>query len=356
MRRDRADVFATKTEGVAGAEALDWKLVDELAKPSTFDEAVIARATQMATTSDRNAEDQPLVIPPLNRELSEHAVSYRFVNAQIDRENRSVTLVITASAEADWLLRAALELDDLLLHLRFNEPEIGTVLLKTVGSVDHVMVHDDKLVNPSNHAERETALLWARVLSRLDLMARSLFAIVDPASCFVGVLAEIALAADRTYMLEGIFEDDDNPLPAATMMLSELSLGAMPMANGLTRMQSRLWLDDEGLEAALAMVGKPVEAAQAVRLGMATINPDDLDWEDEIRIAVEERATYSPDALTGMEANHRFCGPETMATKIFGRLSAWQNWIFYRPNASSETGSLRSYGSGSRGDFDLKRT
>ncbi len=356
VRRDRADVFATKTEGVAGAEALEWKLVDELAKPSTFDQSVLDRATQMAETSDRNPDDAPLVIPPLDRELSDDAVSYRYVTAQIERGTRSVTITIAASADDDWPLRSALELDDLLLHLRFNEPEIGTILMKTVGSADDVMVHDARLSNPSSHAERETTLLWARVLSRLDLMARSLFAVIDPASCFVSILAEVALAADRTYMLDGVFEDEDHPLPAATMMLSELSLGAMPMANGLTRMQSRLWLDDEGLEAALTMVGKPVEAAQAVRLGMATINPDDLDWEDEIRIAIEERATYSPDALTGMEANHRFCGPETMATKIFGRLSAWQNWIFYRPNASSETGSLRSYGSGSRGDFDLKRT
>ncbi len=356
VRRDRADVFATKTEGMAGAEALKWNLVDELAKPSAFDQAIAVRANKMAETSERSASDEPLLLPELNRVMTEDEISYTYVQVHIDRGSRSLRLTITASSEQDWPLRCALELDDVLCHLRFNEPEIGTIVLRSVGSANDVMIHDQALLNPSNHGERETSFLWARVLSRLDLMARSLFATVEPGSCFVGVLAEVALAADRTYMLEGIFEDDENPLPTPTMMLSELSLGSMPMANGLSRMQSRLWLDEDGLELALATVGRPVEAAEAVSLGMATFAPDDLDWEGEIRLAIEERATYSPDALTGMEANHRFCGPETMATKIFGRLSAWQNWIFYRPNASGESGSLRSYGSGSRGDFDLKRT
>lgn len=356
VRRDRADIFATKTEGIAGAEALEWKLVDELAKPTAFDDAVAKRAEALAATSDRNINDPAVTLPPLNRKLDTDGVTYRYVSAQFNRSSRSVDVAIKASGDAGWPLLAALELDDVLCHLRFNEPELGTILLRTVGNVSDVLAHDAALLTPGTHAERETSLLWGRVLSRLDLMARSLFAVVEPGSCFAGVLAEIALAADRTYMLEGIFEDDKDPADAAVIALTELSRGQFPMANGLTRLQSRLWLDDAGLDKAHAAIGSSVEAVEAVALGLATIAVDDLDWHDEVRLAVEERATYSPDALTGMEANHRFCGPETMATKIFGRLSAWQNWIFYRPNASGESGSLRSYGSGSRGDFDLKRT
>lgn len=356
VRRDRADIFATKTEGIAGAEAVKWNLVDELAKPSAFEDAVIARATAMAATSDRDPAATPVELVELSPTRTDTSVSYQYVNAQIDRASRSVALTISASPDAQWPLRCALELDDVLCHLRFNEPEIGTIVLRTRGGAADVLAHDAALVNPSGHGEREIALLWARVLSRLDLMARSLFATVDPGSCFVGILAEVALAADRTYMLDGIFEEEADPAPAAVMQLTQVSTGLFPMANGLSRLQSRLWLDDAGLAEALGAIGAEVKAEEAVRLGLATVDLDDLDWVDELRLAIEERATYSPDALTGMEANHRFCGPETMATKIFGRLSAWQNWIFYRPNASGEEGSLRSYGSGSRGKFDLKRT
>ena len=356
VRRDHADVFATLSEGIQGAEAVTWKLVDEVAPPSTFDDAVSARAAALAATSDRDAAAEPMMLSPLDRTVTDDAVSYEFVKADLDRDAATVAVTVTASAEAHWPLTVARELDDLLCHLRFNEPLLGTITLHTRGAAEDVLVHDDALTNPVGHAQRETSLLWKRVLSRLDLTARTLFAIVDPGSCFAGVLAELALAADRSYMLDGIFEDDDEPLPAAELQLSAVSWGSMPMANGLTRLQSRFWGSDDALQAASGAIGSSIVAAKALELGLVTFAPDDLDWADEVRLAIEERTSYSPDALTGMEANHRFAGPETMATKIFSRLSAWQNWIFIRPNASGPEGALRRYGSGSRPTYDRNRT
>ncbi len=360
VRRDHADVFATLSEGMQGADAVAWKLIDEVAPPSTFDDAVATRAAALAATSDRgSASDsaaEPVVLTPLDRTITDDAVTYEFVTASLDRDAASVAITVTASADAHWPLTAARELDDLLCHLRFNEPLLGTVTLHTRGEAADVLVHDDALTNPVGHAQRETSLLWKRVLSRLDLSARTLFAIVDPGSCFAGVLAELALAADRSYMLDGIFEDDDEPLPAAELHLTAVSSGPMPMANGLTRLQSRFWGSDDALVAAGGAIGSSVVAAKALELGLVTFAPDDLDWDDEVRLAIEERASFSPDALTGMEANHRFAGPETMATKIFSRLSAWQNWIFIRPNASGPDGALRRYGSGSRPTYDRNRT
>ncbi|MFK8022412.1 MAG: 2,3-epoxybenzoyl-CoA dihydrolase [Ilumatobacter sp.] len=356
VRRDRADVFATKAEGIQGAEALSWRLVDELAAPSTFDQAVAARAAELAATSDRDAAAPPVELAPLDRVITGDSISYRHVTAQLDRIGRSVRLSVAASPDASWPLQCARELDDLLCHLRFNEPLLGTLVITTIGDPDDVLIHDTAVVSPSTHAERETSLLWKRVLSRLDLTARSIITTIEPGSCFVGVLAELALAADRTYMLDGIFEDDDDPLPAAAIRFTAASNGPMPMANGLTRLESRLYGNAELHQAAIATIDSDLDAAAAAEIGAVTFTPDDLDWHDEVRLAVEERASFSPDAMTGMEANHRFCGPETMATKIFARLSAWQNWIFIRPNASGPDGALRRYGSGSRADFDLHRT
>ncbi len=356
VRRDLADVFATRAEGARGAEAVEWRLVDELAPPSGFDEAVHTRALELSETSDRDPTAAPLLLPPLKRRLEADKLEYEYVSARLDRDERTVRITVNSSADAAWPLTAARELDDLLCHLRFNEFLLGTILITTRGDSEAVLAHDDVLANPRSHAERETSLLWKRVLSRLDLSARSIFAIVDPGSCFAGILTELALAADRTYMLDGIFEDDDEPLPAATITLSSVNMGPMPMANGLTRLESRLWGDTEGLGAAQAAVARPLAAAEASDLGLATSTPDDLDWADEIRVAIEERSSFSPDALTGMEANHRFCGPETMATKIFARLSGWQNWIFIRPNASGPEGALRRYGTGTRPDYDFDRT
>ncbi len=356
VRKDHADVFATKSEGIQGADAIAWKLIDEVAPPSTFDDAVTARSAALAATSDREPNAEPLILTPIDRTITESAIAYEFVAAELDRGASTVAITVTASADPHWALAAARELDDLLCHLRFNEPLLGTITLHTRGIATDVLVHDEALANPSSHAQRETSLLWKRVLSRLDLTARTLFAIIDPGSCFVGVLAELALAADRSYMLDGIFEDDDQPLPEAELHLTVVSSGTMPMANGLTRLQSRFWGDDAALATANGAIGSPTVAAKALELGLVTFAPDDLDWDDEVRLAIEERASYSPDALTGMEANHRFAGPETMATKIFSRLSAWQNWIFIRPNASGPDGALQRYGSGSRPSYDHNRT
>ncbi len=356
VRRDRADVFATMPEGRRGADALEWGLVDELAPPSAFEDAVIARANTLAGTSTRHLGAEPTRLDPLERAISDRSIRYRHVRAELDDEKRTCHVVVHASADPAWPLAVARELDDLLCHVRFNEPLIATITLGTRGRVDDVTVHDRVLSHPSTHGERETALLWKRVLSRLDLTAKSIVAIVDPGSCFAGILAELVLAADRSYMLEGVFEDDDHPLPAPTLTLGDVSLGSMPMANGLTRLRSRFWGDEAAAAVAEAVVGDTLVAADAIRLGLVTFAPDDLDWHDELRLALEERSSFSPDALTAMEANHRFCGPETMATKIFARLSAWQNWIFTRPNASGPDGALRRYGSGSRADYDYDRT
>lgn len=356
VRRDRADVFATKPEGIQGSEALEWGLVDEIAPPSTFDDSVASRAAALAETSERSDDGSAITLQPLDRTVSEDGITYRFVDARLDRTGRSVELTISVSNADDWALVAARELDDALCHLRFNEPALGTIVLKTRGDAAAAIAHTERLLSRSDHLTHEIALLWKRVLSRLDLTARSLIAVIDPGSCFVGILAEIPLAADRSYMLDGIFEDDEEPLPPAELVFTAASLGAMPMANELTRLESRFWGSPAHIAAAQAAVGETINAERARELGLVTSTPDDLDWDDEVRLAIEERASYSPDALTAMEANHRFAGPETMASKIFSRLSAWQNWVFNRPNASGPDGALRKYGSGSRPTFDINRT
>ena len=355
VRRDIADLFATRAEGVQGAEAVAWGVVDEIAPPSVFDDTLEARAQELAGASSRQA-GSAIVLAPLDRAITDDLIAYRFVSASLDRVGRAVELTVSVTADADWALTTARELDDVLCHLRFNEPELGTILFRSVGVTDDVLAHSATLAGGVDHAARETALLWKRTLSRLDLTARSLIAVIEPGSCFAGVLAELALAADRSYMLDGIFEDDDDPAPPATIRLTDINGGLLPMANGLTRLQSRFWGCPAELAAVDDAVDRPLDAAAARGLGLVTSTPDDLDWHDEIRLAVEERASYSPDALTAMEANHRFAGPETMATKIFARLSAWQNWVFIRPNASGPDGALRRYGSGSRPRYDTTRT
>jgi len=356
VRRDHADVFATRAEGARGEEAVNWRLVDELATPTRFDAAVLERALALSETSDRDATADPLPLEPLERVIEGEEIRYSFVSAVLDRTVRTARVSVRCSAVAGWPLAAARELDDLLCHLRFNEPQLGTIVLSTEGTAQEVLSHDRVFNQPQSHGERETALLWKRVLSRLDLTARSIIAVIDPGSCYAGILAELALASDRSYMLDGVFEDDEKPLPEATITLSASNTGPMPMANGITRLRSRFWGQDEAFSSAEAAIKRTLNAADAAALGLVTATPDDLDWEDEIRLAIEERASFSPDALTGMEANHRFCGPETMATKIFARLSGWQNWIFIRPNASGPEGALRRYGTGSRPEYDFDRT
>jgi benzoyl-CoA-dihydrodiol lyase len=356
LRRDLADVFATRAEGVQGAEAIAWDVVDEIAAPSGFADAVDTRARALAASSPRTSDGSPVELPPLDRSVADDSIAYRHVHASLDRVGRVIELTVSVTADADWSLTAVRELDDLLCHLRFNEPDLGTILIRTGGAITDAIAHSAMLASGADHAAHETALLWKRTLSRLDLTARSMIAVIEPGSCFAGVLVELALAADRSYMLDGIFEDDVDPAPPATIVLGDINRGPLPMLNGLTRLQSRFWGRPDDLAAAEAAIGRPLDAGACRELGLVTSTPDDLDWYEEVRLTVEERASLSPDALTAMEANHRFAGPETMATKIFARLSAWQNWVFVRPNASGPDGALRRYGSGSRPKLDTRRT
>jgi len=370
VRRDRADVFATLAEGIGGTTAVDWGLVDELATPSEFAAATGRLAAEAAASSDRPDSAVGVELTPLGIDWFSDSIEGRFVSAVIDRGNRVVDIEIRGPrtappADTDelvgegdtyWLLALARELDGLLLHLRFNEPDLGVFHLRSRGDRGLVLAHDRFLAeNATNWLVRELVLYWGRTLKRLDLSSRTLFALVEPGSCFAGSLFEIVLASDRSYMLTGIFEDDADPLPPAVVVLDEMNLGTLPMGNGITRLQSHFCLDEAGVEAARGLLGVELDAEAADAAGLVTFTPDDLDWADEIRIATEERASYSPDALTGMEANHRFVGPETVETKVFGRLTAWQNWVFQRPNAVGPEGGLRSYGSGRRPSYDHRR-
>ena len=369
VRRDRADVFCTMEEGARGKRALDWGLVDEIVPNPAFDEAVAARAAEIAARSRRPADAKGVALTPLERSFSDDFVTYSAVEVAIDRAAGTASVTIAgpdgappASADAlaeqgarAWVLRAARELDDAILHLRLNEPEIGVLVLRTTGDPAAVLAHEAVLLANRDHwLAREVLALWKRVLKRIDVTARSLVALVEPGSCFAGLLAEIALAADRSYMADGAFEGDNRP--PATLTLSHVNFGPLPMANGLTRLATRFLGDAPALAAAQARTGEPLVAEEADALGLVTFAFDEIDWQDEIRIFLEERASFSPDALTGLEANLRFAGPETMETRIFGRLTAWQNWIFQRPNATGEAGALRRYGTGRRADFDRTRT
>ena len=370
VRRDRADVFATRTEGIKGRQAVEWGLVDTIAPRSRFDGLVRERAQARAAESDRPDGGPGVSLAPLEVHVDDDGLRYGSVSVAVDRGLRAAFVTVhapngrqpsdpaelLATGASAWVLSAVRELDDAILRLRFNEPEVGTWVLRSEG--DPVLVAAaEELLGPgaSDHwLAREVRLYWCRTLKRLDLSARTLVALVEPGSCFVGLLAELVLAADRSFMLEGARPDSD--LPAPELRLTPANDGWFPMSNGLSRLATRFWADDDGLDAARAQIGKNLVAAEAANAGLVTFTPDDIDWDDEVRLALDERASFSPDALTGMEANLRFAGPETMETKIFGRLSAWQNWIFQRPNAAGGEGALRRFGTGSRPSYDRART
>ncbi len=370
VRRDLADVFCTTEEGVRGRRAVEWRLVDEAAPNSRFDETVAARAREFAARASHAKAGEGVALTPLQRAFSEDgSVRYSLVEALIDRAKGVATIAIRgpeydapasiaevhAQGASAWLLRLARELDDTILHLRLNEPEVGVLVFKSNGDPEKVLAHE-KLVADNAATDwlaREIQLYWKRVFKRIDLTSRSLVALIENGSCFSGFLAEIVFACDRAYMMQGPFEGDDRA--AASIALTSANFGPYPMSNGLTRLRTRFLGEPDRVEEAGKARGRALEAAEASALGLVTFIFDEVDWDDEVRIFLEERASFSPDALTGMEANLRFPGPETMETRIFGRLTAWQNWIFQRPNAVGENGALKRYGSGVRGDYDRRR-
>src|SRR5437870_4836142 len=363
VRRDLADFFSTLVEGVKGKRAVEWKLVDGVYPTSQFREAVRKRADALTAASDRQAAGPGIALNPLNPTVADGGYTYSAVTMTFNRGKRTAELTvhaptgpqpstpqeISSAGDQFWPLRAFRELDDALLRLRVNEPEIGTVLIRTEGDRDAVLAIDRTLVEHQSHwLVREIVLFMKRTLKRVDLTARTFFALIEPGSAFAGSLFELALAADRSYM----FHDDNEENVIA---LSPMNGGPLPMSNGLTRLQTRFLHDDAKL-ARLAAHDGPFNAADAEEEGLVTFAPDEIDWDDEVRVAVEARAAFSPDAMTGLEANLRFAGPETMETKIFGRLTAWQNWIFQRPNAVGDKGALKAYGEQGRPEFDWKRT
>jgi benzoyl-CoA-dihydrodiol lyase len=370
VRRDLADVFATRTEGAKASTAVDWGLVDAVTPRSTFAELVSQRARERAAGSDRPDDGRGIALAPLERTLDAAGIHYSDLDVELDRALGAATLTVRGPQDAAqpatpdelveagagaWMLAVARQLDDAMLHLRFNEPLLGTWVLKTRGDADAVTAAEELLGAHGDYwLVRELRLYWTRTLKRLDQSARTLVALVEPGSCFAGTLAELVLAADRSFMLDGTWEGDD--LPPPTLRLTAANDGWYPMANGLSRLATRLWARDEALGAARERIGKDLLAAEAVTAELITFAPDDIDWDEEVRLMLEERNSFSPDALTGMEASFRFAGPETMETKIFARLSAWQNWIFQRPNAVGPEGALRRYGTGSRPTFDRSRT
>ncbi|MET7991346.1 2,3-epoxybenzoyl-CoA dihydrolase [Amycolatopsis sp. NPDC005232] len=365
VRRDLADVFATRSDGVKGKTAVDWRLVDELVPRVGFRESVLARARELAAESERLPGDQGVRLTPLNPEVTDDGIKYRFVDITFDRPASIATITVRgpegepgdlhAEGADGWLLRLTRELDDAILRLRANETELGTWVLRTEGDPAGVLAHEQQVLGAKDWLSNEILHYYKRTLKRLDVTSRTLIALIEPGSCFAGVLLELALAADRQYILDGPPIDDEDSEERASITLSEANFGPFPMGNGLTRLQSRFYGDDDHLAWLVRERDHALTPAETVELGLVTDAPDDLDWEDEIRIALEGRASLSPDALTGMEANHRFVGPETIETKIFGRLTAWQNWIFTRPNASGPEGALRRYGTGQKAIFDRKR-
>ena len=390
VRRDRADYFSTRPEGIGGKKAVQWRLVDEAVPRPRWEQTVAERAAELATRSGRPAGAKGVPLTPLGKTRDDGAISYQHVSARLRRDTGSVDITVRGpqdDAPADiaeairqgagfWPLAVTRELDDLILDLRTNEPELGTWVFRTEGDAARVLAYDDLLLSSKDDWFANEVLQYLkRTLRRLDVTSRSLLAVIEPGSCFAGSLLELALAADRSFQLAGVFEaadpntgdpntgdpntgdpntGDPDADPAA-VTLGDINFGPLTMSNGLTRLQTRFWGDEAGADAAAKRRGAALEAEDAADLGLITFAPDDIDWDDEIRIAIEERASFSPDALTGLEANYRFAGPETMETKIFGRLSAWQNWIFNRPNASGPDGALRRFGTGQRAAFDRKR-
>jgi benzoyl-CoA-dihydrodiol lyase len=366
VRHDRADIFCTTTEGVRGKRAKEWRLVDEVAKAQDFARVVKERALALAAQSDRPADAKGVALTPLERTIDADGYHYRYVNVAVDRARRTATFTvkgpsgpqpggidtIVAAGASWWPLQMARELDDAILSLRTNELDLGVWLMKTEGDSAAVQQADAILQQHRDHwFVRETIGMLRRTLARLDVSARTMYALIEPGSCFAGTLAEIAFAADRSYMLS--LPDDEAKAPR--MVLTEMNFGTYPMVNGQSRLARRFYEEEAPLAAARAAVGEALDGERAEALGLVTAAPDDIDWADEIRIAVEERSAMSPDALTGLEANLRFAGKETMETRIFGRLTAWQNWIFIRPNAVGDKGALKVYGKGEKAAFDWNR-
>jgi benzoyl-CoA-dihydrodiol lyase len=368
VRRDHADYFCTIEEGIKGKRALAWRLVDEIAPNSKLEAKLAERAKQFASASTRNAGGKGIALTKLDRTIDQNSIRYGFVSVDIDRAARTATISIEAPEAAPpadidglialgatfWPLQVARELDDAILHLRINELEVAMLVFKSHGERANVLACDAFLeANKAHWLVNEIRQYWKRVLKRIDVTSRTLVTLVEPGSCFAGTLAELVFAADRCYMLIGSREGDNRPPPA--IELSAMNFGPFPMSHGLTRLQSRFQADPSDLERAQASIGRALDAEAAEALGLVTFALDDIDWDDEIRVFFEERASFSPDSLTGMEANLRFVGPETMESKIFSRLTAWQNWIFQRPNAVGKEGALRRYGSGQKARFDMTR-
>jgi benzoyl-CoA-dihydrodiol lyase len=368
VRRDRADVFCTTEEGIKGQRAVDWRLVDEVVPGSKLEQTVAERAKEFARKSRRPAGGKGIALEPLKRERSDNVVEYSTITAELQRVERIATILARApdvpppgSADAMvelgsefWPLRLARELDDAILDIRANEFDVAAIVFTSSGDPALVLGYDRFLeANKDHWLAREIRGRWKRVLKRVDLTSRSLVALVEPGSCFAGTLAELVFAADRSYMLIGKLEGDNRP--AATLALNEGNFGGFPMSNGLSRLASRFLASPADLEEARTKIGDMIDAEAAQHLGLVTVALDDIDWEDEIRMFLEERASFSPDALTGLEANLRFAGPETMESKIFARLTAWQNWIFQRPNAVGDEGALKRYGTGQKPAFDTTR-
>ncbi len=344
VRRDLADVFATRSDGVKGRTAVDWRLVDELVPRQGFREAVLARARELARTSER-LDGEGVELAPL---------THRYVDIALGATEATITIKGPEDDDG-WLLDFTRELDDAILRLRTNEPELGTWVIRTEGDPAKVLEHERAVLDAKDCLSNEIVHYYKRTLKRLDVTSRSLIALIEPGSCFAGLLLELALAADRQYILDGPPISDEDSEERASITLSEANFGRFPMGNGLSRLESRFYGDPDHVPRLAEVRGKPLSPGEVNELGLVTDAPDDLDWEDEIRIALEGRASLSPDALTAMEANHRFVGPETVESKIFGRLAAWQNWIFTRPNASGPDGALRRYGTGQKAVFDRKR-
>ena len=368
VRRDHADVFCTTEEGVKGKRAVEWRLVDDVVPGSKFEETVLSRAKEFAKESSRGAAGPGIALTPLTRSFATDSVTYGSLGVEFQRAERTATLTVRGPAApppasaaamvalgADfWPLQLARELDDAILHIRLNELEVAAIVFKSSGDPAAVLAYDAFLeANKEHWLAREIRHLWKRVLKRVDLTSRSLVCLIEPGSCFAGTLAELAFASDRSYMLIGRRDGDNRP--AATLALAEVNFGAYPMSNALTRLGCRFLACPSDVDRANADRGKMLDADSAQQLGLITFALDDIDWDDEVRVFLEERASFSPDGLTGLEANLRFAGPETMESKIFARLTAWQNWIFQRPNAIGEDGALRRYGTGQKPVFDTRR-
>ncbi len=366
VRRDLADVFCTTSEGVRAERAKEWKLIDDYAPPAEFEALVKRRAEALAKTSNRPAGAKGVMLPPLERKMDDSGYHYQYVDVTLDSASRTATITVKAPAGDEpaepaaiaakgaqwWTLKMTRELDDAILMLRVNNPAVGTIILKTEGDAQKALAAGQVLIQHRNDwFVRETTNFLRRTLQRLDVSSRSLFAIIGKGACFAGPLAELALAADRSYMLD----DTEDAANTPKIVLDETNFGLFAMNNGLSRIAAHFQGDEAALDKAKGRIGDPLDAKAAREIGLVTFTPDELDWDDEVRIAIEERASLSPDALTGMEASLRFGGEETMETKVFGRLTAWQNWIFIRPNAVGEQGALKLYGTGTKPSFNWER-